>query len=82
METQTSGGLIVACPVCATLNRVPGDKLDAGGTCGWLLTRVRRAARIGKPTSARVWATIPSTTIRRRLSPRTSPRHLRVRARI
>jgi thioredoxin 2 len=34
MATQTSGGLIVACPVCATLNRVPRDKLGTGETCG------------------------------------------------
>jgi len=34
MATQTSGGLIVACPVCATLNRVPRDKLGARGICG------------------------------------------------
>lgn len=25
---------IVACPACAGLNRVPADKLGAGGTCG------------------------------------------------
>jgi len=25
---------IVACPACSGLNRVPVDKLDAGGTCG------------------------------------------------
>jgi len=25
---------IIACPSCATLNRVPEDKLGAGGTCG------------------------------------------------
>ncbi len=34
MATQTSDGLIVACPVCTTLNRVPRDKLGTGGTCG------------------------------------------------
>ena len=25
---------ILACPACATLNRVPADRLGAGGTCG------------------------------------------------
>ena len=25
---------ILACPACATLNRVPTDRLGAGGTCG------------------------------------------------
>jgi thioredoxin 2 len=41
MATQISGGLIVACPVCATLNRVPRtayrvprDKLGPRGICG------------------------------------------------
>ena len=24
----------VACPICATKNRLPADKLDGGGTCG------------------------------------------------
>ena len=24
----------VACPICATKNRLPADKLDSGGTCG------------------------------------------------
>ena len=24
----------VSCPICATTNRVPAEKLDAGGTCG------------------------------------------------
>jgi thioredoxin 2 len=27
-------GKIIACPSCATLNRVPADKLGAGGACG------------------------------------------------
>lgn len=26
--------LVIACPVCATLNRVPADKIRAGGKCG------------------------------------------------
>ncbi|MES3048664.1 thioredoxin TrxC [Sphingomonas faeni] len=34
MTTQTPESLIVACPVCATLNRLPRDKLSTGGTCG------------------------------------------------
>jgi thioredoxin 2 len=34
MASGASEGLIVACPVCATLNRVPRDKLGTGGTCG------------------------------------------------
>ncbi len=29
-----SQGKIIACPTCATRNRVPEDKLGAGGTCG------------------------------------------------
>ncbi|MCW8922336.1 MAG: thioredoxin TrxC [Gammaproteobacteria bacterium] len=24
----------VACPICATTNRIPANRLDAGGTCG------------------------------------------------
>lgn len=28
------GARIIACPACAALNRVPSDKLTAGGTCG------------------------------------------------
>ena len=34
MAAQTSNTLIIACPVCATLNRVPGEKMGASGTCG------------------------------------------------
>ena len=36
---------IVACPACATLNRVPADRLKAGGTCG----RCRSQLFIGQP---------------------------------
>lgn len=32
MSTSSAG--IIACPSCATLNRVPHDKLTAGGKCG------------------------------------------------
>ena len=34
MATQASNTLIIACPVCATLNRVPREKMGASGTCG------------------------------------------------
>lgn len=36
---------IIACPVCATLNRVPAAKLNAGGTCG----RCRAPLFTGEP---------------------------------
>ena len=36
---------IVARPTCATLNRVPADKLKAGGTCG----RCRSQLFLGEP---------------------------------
>jgi thioredoxin 2 len=36
---------IVACPACATLNRVPSDRLRAGGTCG----RCRSQLFLGEP---------------------------------
>jgi thioredoxin 2 len=45
MATQTSDGLIVACSVCATLNRVPRDKLGTGETCG----RCKNALFSAKP---------------------------------
>ena len=34
MATTTSEALIVACPACGGLNRVPRDRMGAGGTCG------------------------------------------------
>lgn len=34
MAPQTSVSLIVACPVCATLNRAPRNTLGTGGACG------------------------------------------------
>jgi thioredoxin 2 len=34
MRTVSTDAMIVACPRCAGLNRVPRDKLGAGGTCG------------------------------------------------
>ena len=33
MATETDA-LIIVCPTCAAANRVPRDKLGAGGTCG------------------------------------------------
>ena len=32
--TQTGDSLLVACPSCAAMNRVPAGRLAAGGTCG------------------------------------------------
>jgi thioredoxin 2 len=37
---------IVACPNCATRNRVPADRLDAGGTCGHCQARLFQAAPV------------------------------------
>ena len=37
---------IVACPTCAALNRVPVDKLGAGGTCGKCHGRLFQAAPV------------------------------------
>jgi len=34
MATAATGSLIVVCPHCATSNRVPREKIGAGGTCG------------------------------------------------
>lgn len=45
MATQTSSALIIACPVCATLNRVPGEKMGASGICG----RCKNALFSAKP---------------------------------
>jgi thioredoxin 2 len=36
---------IIACPTCAALNRVPEDKLDAGGKCG----KCKSALFVGAP---------------------------------
>ena len=45
MTTLATDTLIVTCPSCATANRVPRAKLDAGGTCG----RCRKPLFAGKP---------------------------------
>lgn len=37
---------IIACPACAALNRVPVDKLGAGGTCGRCHSRLFQAEPI------------------------------------
>lgn len=34
MAISATDALIIACPSCAALNRVPSTKLDAGGKCG------------------------------------------------
>jgi thioredoxin 2 len=34
MTSHTTEAVIVSCPECAGLNRVPRDKLGGGGTCG------------------------------------------------
>ncbi len=34
MSDTKPHALIIACPHCAALNRVPGEKLGAGGKCG------------------------------------------------
>ncbi|HEX9464948.1 MAG TPA: thioredoxin TrxC [Alphaproteobacteria bacterium] len=33
-DTATKPTLLVACPHCGTLNRIPADRLGAGGKCG------------------------------------------------
>ena len=35
-----SDAKIIACPACATLNRVPPEKIGAGGTCGRCKSRL------------------------------------------
>ena len=37
---------IVSCPSCATLNRLPADRLGAGGTCGRCHERLFQAAPV------------------------------------
>lgn len=45
MTTATTDALIVTCPSCATSNRVPREKLGAGGTCG----RCKKTLFAGEP---------------------------------
>ena len=45
MTTASTDALIVTCPYCSTANRVPREKLDAGGTCG----RCRKPLFAGEP---------------------------------
>lgn len=47
MATAPAETLIVACPNCASLNRVPRDKLAARGTCG----RCKHALFGGSPVT-------------------------------
>jgi thioredoxin 2 len=41
-----SDARVVACPNCATRNRVPADKLQAGGTCGNCHSKLFHAAPV------------------------------------
>jgi thioredoxin 2 len=45
MTTATTDALIVTCPSCSTANRVPREKLGAGGTCG----RCKKLLFAGEP---------------------------------
>ncbi|WP_336973064.1 thioredoxin TrxC [Sphingobium aromaticiconvertens] len=45
MTTATTDALIVTCPSCATANRVPREKLNAGGACG----RCKKPLFAGEP---------------------------------
>ena len=67
---STSPVMIVTCPQCAAANRVPVDRLDAGGTCGKCHARLfearpieltsancdRHASRSGIPLLVDFWA--------------------------
>lgn len=45
MASASTEAIIVPCPNCAALNRLPREKLSAGGTCG----RCRQALFAGVP---------------------------------